>query len=116
MTTGIPTIDGYISHEHCEAGDTMDQYSERLIKLPADVSYTYYCRPGRSPVEKSRHDFGLPESRTLYLCPHPLFKLHPDFFAALRRVLLEDDNGTLVFVGSVRGDWVESCDHGSRHC
>jgi len=105
VTTGIPTIDGYISHEHCEAGDTADQYSERLIRLPARVSYTYYCRPQPNAVEKSRRDFALPEGRTLYLCPHPIFKLHPDFFAALRRVLLEDPNATLVFVGRVSPEW-----------
>ena len=107
VTTGIPAIDGYISHQHCEDGDTADQYSERLIQLPASVSYTYYCRPGTNAVEKSRRDFALPEGRTLYLLPHPIFKLHPDFFAALRRLLREDGNATLVFVGRVSAEWAE---------
>ena len=107
VTTGIPTIDGFVSHEICESGDTAGQYTERLVKLPANVAYTFYCRPGRSAFERSRRDFGLPESRILYLCPHALFKLHPDFVAALRAVLLGDPHGTLVLIGNARSEWTE---------
>jgi predicted O-linked N-acetylglucosamine transferase (SPINDLY family) len=70
-----------------------------LLEIPAEVPYTCYARP-RIGDRKSRSDFGLPPDRTLYLCPHSLFKLHPDFYPALGRILEEDTNGVVVFVGA----------------
>jgi len=107
VTTGIPSIDCFLSHEHCEFGNTASQYTERLVQLRADVSYTYYCRPSPGAGGKSRQDYGLPEGRTLYMCPHALFKLHPDFITALRKLLLGDPNATLVFVCAATPDWID---------
>lgn len=74
-------------------------YSERLIKLPGEVAYTYYFRPEHSATGKTRRDYGLPDDRALYLCPHSLFKLHPEFLIALREILRRDAKAVLVFMG-----------------
>lgn len=107
VTTGIATVDGFLSHADCELGDTRDQYTERLVCLPKGVSYTRYLRPEHRGGRKSRRDFGLPADRTLYLCPHSVFKLHPDFVAALQELLRADPNALLVLVGPVQGAWRE---------
>ena len=62
-TTGIPAIDVFISHEACELDGSAVQYSERLIKLPGEVAYTYYFRPEHSATGKTRRDYGLPDDR-----------------------------------------------------
>jgi len=99
VTTGIPAIDVFVSHEACELDGSATQYSERLVKLPAGVAYTHYFRPAQSATGKTRGDYGLPDDRTLYLCPHSLFKLHPDFQIALREILQRDAKALIVFMG-----------------
>jgi predicted O-linked N-acetylglucosamine transferase (SPINDLY family) len=99
VTTGIPAIDAFVSHEACELTGSAAQYSERLIMMPAGVAYTHYFRPAHSASGRGRRDYGLPDGRTLYLCPHSLFKLHPDFQNALREILRRDAKALIVFMG-----------------
>lgn len=107
VTTGIPAIDCFVSHALCEEGDTAAQYSERLLRMPAAVPYTCYRRPTYPGRRRRRGDFGLPAGSTLYLVPHALFKLTPDFVAALRTLLAADPAGVLVFAGPAPQAWCE---------
>ena len=107
VTTGIPAIDCFVSHALCEDGDTTAQYSERLLQMPAAVPYTRYRRPSYAGRRRERSDFGLPAGRTLYLVPHALFKLTPDFVAALRALLAADPAGVLVFAGPAPRAWCD---------
>ena len=107
VTTGIPAIDCFVSHALCEDGDTSAQYSERLLQMPAALPYTRYRRPSYPGRPRERGDFGLPTGRTLYLVPHALFKLTPDFVAALRTLLAADPAGVLVFAGPAPQAWCD---------
>ncbi len=93
VTTGLASIDCFLSSRDMEPADGDGHYRERLVRL--DGLGVAYPRPA-PPPPKTRGDFGLPEDRTLYLCPHALFKLHPDFDALLARLLAEDTSGVLV--------------------
>ena len=52
---------------------------------------------------KSRAAFGLPEDRTVYICPQSLFKFHPDFDATLAGILRLDGNGTIALLEDRHG-------------
>jgi predicted O-linked N-acetylglucosamine transferase (SPINDLY family) len=94
VTTGLDTIDYFISSEALETEEAKDHYTETLVKLK--TLPIYYYRP-TLPVEvKTRADFGLPADAHLYACPQSLFKLHPEFDEVLAGILCKDPHGLLV--------------------
>jgi CRISPR-associated protein Csy1 len=93
VTSGLASIDYFLSSRAAEPADAAAHYREKLVLL--DGLGVSYPRP-LCPNSKNRGDFGLPASKTLYLCPQSLFKLHPDFDALLARVLTNDADGVLV--------------------
>ncbi len=99
VTTGIPTIDYYISNDVAEPDDGQSQYSERLVRLGG--VQTCYRRPDMPDAARPRAPLGLPDDVTVYLCPQSLFKIHPDMDAPLADILRRDPAGRLVlFEGS----------------
>ncbi len=95
-TTGIPTLDCFLSCDAMEPEDGEAHYSERLVRLPGPT--VRYRRPQQAEPRKTRIDFGLPAASRLYLCPQSLFKIHPDYDEALIAILRRDRDGLLVFV------------------
>lgn len=94
VTTGISTVDYYISSDLAEPADADAQYSERLVRL-AGVQ-TCYRRPA-FPADRSLPPApDLPTGATLYLCPQSLFKIHPDMDGPLSEILRRDSNGILL--------------------
>ncbi len=93
VTSGLASIDYFLSSSAAEPSDADQHYRESLVLL--DGLGVSYPRP-LCPNSKRRRDFGLPESKTLYLCPQSLFKLHPDFDPLLAGVLAHDADGVLV--------------------
>ncbi len=95
LTTGIPTIDCFISAQDLEIEGAEGHYTERLVKL--DHLNTYYRRP-QVDARYNREYFGLRPQRTLYVCPQTLFKLHPDFDYVLAEILARDPSGDLILL------------------
>src|SRR5207237_3736353 len=79
-TSGIDSIDGFVSAAALESNEAQEHYSEELLKLPAFYNPGY--RRPVMPAPRSRGELGLPDDGPLYLCPQFLFKLHPLFDAA----------------------------------
>ncbi len=99
-TTGLPTIDAFLSCADMEPVDAAAHYTETLQLLPG-LGTRY--PPPPIPVPASRASLGLPENRRLYLVPQSLFKLHPDNDAVLADIVENDTNALLVlFAGSGR--------------
>ncbi|MFO1083238.1 MAG: tetratricopeptide repeat protein [Reyranellaceae bacterium] len=105
-TTGLDTIDYFVSAAGIEPDGADAHYSERLIRL--DRLPCWYEAPtvaaGTAPV---RRDFGLPESGTLYACPQSLFKFHPDFDAILAAIATGDPDGHVVVLDGLQPAWSE---------
>lgn len=102
-TTGIDTIDYYLSCSAVEPEDAATHYSERLLmmsRLPA-----CYARP-TLPPRASRRSFGLPEAGTLYGCLQALFKFHPDFDAVMSDIVQLDPGGRIVVLEGNKPDLV----------
>jgi CRISPR-associated protein Csy1 len=92
-TTGLPSIDWFLSSSDMEPANAQDHYSEKLALLPG--LGTRYARPG-GEEEGTRADFGLPDGKRLYLVPQSVFKIHPDNDALIAEVLARDPQGQVV--------------------
>lgn len=93
VTTGLPTIDYYLSAEATEPDDADAHYTERLVRLPG--MGVEYARP-EIPAPRPRADFGLPDDRTLYLCSQSAFKIHPDTDGLLASVAARDPDALVL--------------------
>jgi len=74
-TTGLPTIDGYISANAFEPINSENHYSEKLIKLPN--LGCHYTKKLVVPEPINLRSLGLRESTVLLLCPGTPFKYSP---------------------------------------
>jgi predicted O-linked N-acetylglucosamine transferase (SPINDLY family) len=96
-TTGIDTLDYYISADALELPDADSHYTEKLVRLPAWVMPGYQ-RPSPPDPLKPRSNFGLRDGAHVYVCPQQPFKIHPDFDEALATILRGDPNGVVALV------------------
>ena len=94
VTSGLPTVDVFLSCAEMEPADAQTQYSERLLTLPG--LGTRYLSP-ELPTPAARAAIGLPASAALYLVPQSLFKLHPDNDAVFVDIIRRDPQAKLVF-------------------
>ena len=97
-TSGIDTIDYFISSKLFENNKAQKNYSEKLICL--DRVPTYFELPKKINKLKSRRELGLPENSNLYGCPQSLFKLHPDCDYTFSEILKKDSDGYIVLIES----------------
>jgi predicted O-linked N-acetylglucosamine transferase (SPINDLY family) len=105
VTTGIRTIDYFISSEYLEPENADQHYSERLVRL--QHLPTYYYRPEIATPLKSRSGFGLDNGRTVYLCPQSLFKIHPDLDDIVAGILRADRQGVVILIDGYYRQWNE---------
>ena len=96
VTTGLPTLDLYLSARDAETAEADSHYSEALVRL--ERPSIRYERPAHDAVRNSRTAFNLPEGVTLYGCLQTVFKYHPEFDAVLRAVLEGDPDARLVLL------------------
>jgi tetratricopeptide (TPR) repeat protein len=103
VTSGLPTIDWFLSCEHAETNESDAHYTERLVRL----SRLNVClaRPERKGPPRTRGHFRLPNDAHIYACPQMLFKFHPDFDAVLAGVLRGDPRGIVVTIDAKYPEW-----------
>lgn len=100
-TTGIPTIDYFLSGGACEAPDADTHYTETLVRLDPASTYTYYYRPENRAVHKTRADLGLPAQGHLYTCAQSMFKIHPEMDPVFDELLERDPQGRLLLFDDI---------------
>ena len=101
-TTGIDTIDYFLSSTLFEKKCDEKMYSERLICLSQFP--TFYEPFDKIGKEKKRSDFNLPLNKNLYGCLQTFFKIHPDFDSIMEQILKKDKNGYIVFATDSKKD------------
>lgn len=104
-TTGLSSIDFFLSADTMEPREADQHYTERLARLAGPT--VCVSRPQAPARRKTRAELGLPEAATLYVCPQSLFKLHPEFDPVLRRILEGDPRGRLVLIHGKDRHWAE---------
>jgi predicted O-linked N-acetylglucosamine transferase (SPINDLY family) len=98
VTSGIPSIDAFISTEGFEPPDGALHYNERLLKMAEVATPSYYKRLDTKLAAYSKGDAGFEDSATAYFCPQTLFKMHPEFDAVLAAVLRADPRGIVYLL------------------
>ncbi|MFI4941164.1 MAG: glycosyltransferase, partial [Burkholderiales bacterium] len=105
-TTGLDSIDYFVSAASIEPEDAADHYTERLVRL--NRLPCFYYPPAVAPGSLAdRISLGLPETGTLYGCPQSLFKFHPDFDAILAAIAEGDPTGWIVLMQGIYPAWTE---------
>lgn len=102
-TTGLPTIDMFLSAELLEPANGDSHYTEKLVRLPnlgvcVEPLQQIACPPDFTVL-------GLPIDNALLLCPGQLFKYspeHDEVWAAFGARLQAQGSGKLVFFRSPR--------------
>jgi protein O-GlcNAc transferase len=83
-TSGLPTIDYFLSSDLMEPHNANDHYTEELIRLPnLSIYYTPWEFP---PVEANRDTFGLRHKAILFHCCQSLFKFLPKYDIVFVRI------------------------------
>ncbi len=98
-TTGLETMDYFISSELFEMPDGDAHYTEKLVRLPGTTLYFERAEQPREMTDRAA--YGLPGDQRLYGCPQSIFKFHPDFDAALAGILRRDPEGRVVVLRAV---------------
>jgi protein O-GlcNAc transferase len=95
-TSGLPTIDYYLSSDLMEPLDASDHYTEKLIRLPnLSICYTPLdC----SQSNISRKTFGLHQTSILYLCCQSLSKYLPQYDAIYPRIAKQVGDCQFLFI------------------
>jgi protein O-GlcNAc transferase len=104
-TTGISTIDYFVSNDLYEVPAAESHYSEQLYLLHDLGSLAYYYRPTLPETLKTRADFGFGDTERLYICPQNLFKIHPDMDDLIAEILRRDACGRIVMFTGRTGNW-----------
>lgn len=98
ITSGLSTIDYFISSELAEPEDAQDHYSEKLVLLPGvGVCYEKPVIPSVL-LSKTRRDFGIRDDAIVYLCCQYLFKYLPGQDAVFAKIASSARNAQFVFV------------------
>ena len=95
VTSGLPTIDYFISSELMEPENARSHYSETLVKLP-NIGVAY-PKPIVGELSNSRSDFDLREDAVIYLCCQAPFKYLPQYDFILAQIALQVPQAQFIF-------------------
>ncbi|MBK8505822.1 MAG: tetratricopeptide repeat protein [Saprospiraceae bacterium] len=109
VTSGIPTMDYFLSCDLLETEESAQHYSEKLVlfkRLPV-----YYYPPALPSADLDRTIMGLPSDKRLYLCTQNLRKVHPDMDSLVAGILQKDTEGVVIFLADKRRPITEKLQH-----
>jgi predicted O-linked N-acetylglucosamine transferase (SPINDLY family) len=96
VTTGLPTMDYYLSSDLMEPEDGQAHYRETLVRLP-NLALVHRQDPlPQNP--KTRRDLGLPVDAFIYLTSQSLFKYLPQYDFVYPRIAKEVPGAHFVFI------------------
>ena len=96
VTSGLRTIDHYISDRFTDDEAAQEEYTERLIRF--DGMARMWSRPAAAFETRGRAALGLPPTGSLYVCPARPSRLHPGFDRCLANLLERDRDGYVVML------------------
>jgi len=102
ITSGLPTMDYWLSSDLMEPENGQQHYIEKLVRLPNLAnchSKQQHDRLQAEPLIKKRADFGLPEDAVLYFCSQSLFKYLPQYDYLWPEIAKKVPNAKFVFLG-----------------
>lgn len=97
VTSGLPTMDYFLTSDLMEPADGDGHYSEKLIRLP-NLSIFYAPMEDGPPADGGRDDARGPDE-VVYLCSQNLFKILPRFDEVCARIASRAPNARFRFIG-----------------
>lgn len=104
-TSGIDTIDYYMSSSYYEEEWAQENYSEKLLRL--DSLCTYYFKIINDPEMVTKDYFNIPTDKKLYLCCQVLFKINPSYDIIIKEILERDSNALFAFIEMNVGSYIQ---------
>jgi len=99
-TSGIDTIDYYISSSYYEEETAQNNYSEKLIRLKSLCTYYYPLIPDiKLDRESKLTDFNLPTNCNLYGIFQNAFKYQIINIEMIKQILEKDPKGIIIILG-----------------
>lgn len=98
VTSGLPTIDYYLSSDLLEPNNAQAHYREKLVKLP-NIGI-YFPTPEPMKLVKSRRDYGLREGAIAYLSCQSLFKYLPQYDYVFPAIAQQVPNAQFIFIAA----------------
>jgi protein O-GlcNAc transferase len=95
-TTGIASMDYFLSWEYFETAASPAHYSEQLLLSRATGNIACYRRPAGEDAALTRASFGFGEDEHLYCCAQQAYKLMPVMDRLFDDVLRRDPKGVIV--------------------
>jgi predicted O-linked N-acetylglucosamine transferase (SPINDLY family) len=96
VTTGLPTMDYFLTSECMEPPGGEEHYTEKLVRLP-NLS-VYYEPIDTPPASMTREEIGLRPGACVYWCGQSLFKYLPQYDQAFARIAREAAGCQFVFI------------------
>jgi predicted O-linked N-acetylglucosamine transferase (SPINDLY family) len=103
-TSGLPTIDYFLSSDLMEPPEADAYYTEKLVRLP-NLGIAY-VPPLIAASTVTRETLGLTPDAAVFFCCQHLPKYLPEFDRVFARIARQVDNARFVFIASPRGEEV----------
>ena len=95
-TSGLPTLDYFLSSDLMEPPEAQDYYTEQLVRLP-NLSI-YYEPVETEPVDVTRGEIGLRHGATVFWSAQSLFKYLPQYDEIFARIARAVGDCQFVFL------------------
>jgi predicted O-linked N-acetylglucosamine transferase (SPINDLY family) len=96
ITSGLPTIDYYLSSDLMEPENAQEHYSEQLVRLP-NIGLCY-PKPIVPQPTKTRSEFQLRDDAVVYLSCQSLFKYLPQYDYIFPAILKQVPQAQIAFL------------------
>lgn len=103
-TSGLPTIDYYLSSNLMEPPGAEEHYTEKLIRLPNLSSY--YSPADMQKKQLDKKMFGLRKNSVIYHCCQSVYKYLPRYDEAFAQIAREVGNCQFLFSSHPRSAWI----------
>jgi predicted O-linked N-acetylglucosamine transferase (SPINDLY family) len=94
-TSGIPTIDSYITFQYMEIPEAESQYTEKLVVVNSLPSVFW---EGQAIEESAFSALDLPTGKNIYTCTQRLSKFQPIMDEVCKGILEKDEHGIIVLI------------------
>lgn len=98
-TSGLTTIDDYLSSEQLDDAADQVAFTERLVRLPLIPAFVE--RPSGSLDLEIKTKLNLPADCHIYFCNQNPLKIHPAMDYAIAEILRLDRRGIVVLLGGL---------------
>lgn len=94
-TSGLPTVDYFLSSDVMEPADAQAHYTEKLVRLP---NLSVYCEPMDPPPQTARAELGLSADAIAFWCGQSLYKYLPQYDLVFPRIAKQLPASRFVFI------------------